>query len=681
MGSAIAGAHIPLGGIPVGVGIGLALYYVLASLARRPGRAPTPVERMRPLSRPAAGVPSGTALPPPAEAPLRLFGRAGFREMSWTRASGAPPPPVPRARGFVLVLLLGFIASAMGLLLAYGELFGAYDHWVGLVGSLLYWPEAWPGVYAVRDQALVVPDYIFPMYLAGMVGLLLADAGVTRGIFSSRRRSAQAFAVVVLFVAVELVLDALFFTIPGAALRDLALLVRAFTGGLFLLLLVLLAVHLPPPMRLEPRFGRLRSDIAVFFGVGALSILVALIPVVGFLALSRYSAVPVGFTLLLLLPLLTLVFYGLIARAIYFQQLVDRPRPPLDVYHPFVTIAIPAYNEEVWIEEVVRSADRAAARYPGRVEIIVGNDGSTDRTLVRARRAVGRIEHAQGYVVDLPHGGKSNALNGILAVARGEIFLRLDGDTILSESPGFAAMIPHFADPMVGGVQGTIHPYQKKGWTRKLRALEIAWMHYLLRPAGMATRSAEVIDGLFSAYRRQDLLDLGGYVPWNGEDTEFSIRIQRLGYRIRIEFGALAYEDVPPTYAALRRQRVRWARGILMANGMHYEALLGPSPEHGGLGVLFWLIGMIRSGVRSLVYVFLLLLFVTLGVPALFGLAALLLVAVGIRGVPLAYFLVKMKRYDVLPWIPFFPIGSALKQSFRFEAMGTLGVGSAQEFF
>ncbi len=283
-------------------------------------------------------------------------------------------------------------------------------------------------------------------------------------------------------------------------------------------------------------------------------------------------------------------------------------------------------------------------------------------------------------VVDLPHAGKSNGLNGALALATGEIVIRLDADTFVSERLGFSAIIPHFADPEVGGVQGAIHPRQRKGWTRKLRALEIAWGHYFQRPAIMGARSGEVIDGLFSAFRRKDLVALGGWVPWNGEDTELSMRIQRLGYRVRIEFGARAYEDVPENYDALRKQRVRWARGILMANGQHYPSLVGDTPEFAGLGVLLWFLTFARSGVRSLVYVFLVLLLLVLGVHALIDVAYLLLLALAIRAVPLAYFLVKMERWDMLPWIPFFPIASVIKQSFRFEAFGLMGPEANHEY-
>jgi biofilm PGA synthesis N-glycosyltransferase PgaC len=169
-------------------------------------------------------------------------------------------------------------------------------------------------------------------------------------------------------------------------------------------------------------------------------------------------------------------------------------------------------------------------------------------------------------------------------------------------------------------------------------------------------------------------------VPWNGEDTEISIRLQRLGYQIRIEFGSLALEDVPKDYEALRRQRVRWARGIIQANGQHYRSLVGPTPEFAGLGVLFWLLMYIRSGVRSLVYVFLALLIVILGVPALLYATYLLLFAIALRSVPIAYFLSRMGRRDVIPWLPFYTVGNIIKQTFRFEAYGLLGPTAVKEY-
>jgi cellulose synthase/poly-beta-1,6-N-acetylglucosamine synthase-like glycosyltransferase len=672
--------NLPLGGIPVGVGVGLLLYYVLQTLGRRPSTPPSGLFRMTLEEAAPSEGPGGPPGGPLAAPLIHLYSAEGVRSARLRGAGVHPSVALPRAREFVAILGATFTLMALGLLIFYRPLFGAYDHVVGLVGSGLYWPLAWPGVYAVSVQTLVVPDYIFPMYLSGMVAFAVASGLVeNRQRFSPRRRL-LALGVVLTYLGVELVLDALFFTVPGSPLRDLGLLIRALTGGLFLALLMFCAFHLPEPQSVEPRFPRDRAAVGTFVVLGVASVGVSAVGILLALDLLRIEGILFAFTLLLLVPVVSLPTFCALARPLYFRRLRSRPPPSVTEYHPSVSILIPAYNEEELITEVIQAADRAAAHYPGTVEIIVGNDGSKDRTLELARSAIAQLQHSRGTVVDLPHGGKSNALNGALAVATGEIVLRCDGDTIISEKPGFAAMVPHFADPQVGGVQGGIHPRRRTGWTWKLRALEIAWMHYMLRPAQMGTRSAEVIDGLFSAFRRQDLIDIGGYVPWNGEDTEVAIHLQRLGFQIRIEFGALAYEDVPASYDDLRRQRVRWARGIWMANGQHYESLFGPTPEFAGLGVLFWFLLVVRSGVRSLAYIFLAALILVLGVPALEYAAVLLAIALVIRAVPLGYFLVKMGRPDVLPWILFFPFGNILKQTFRFEAFGTLGPNAAHEY-
>ena len=48
------------------------------------------------------------------------------------------------------------------------------------VGAVLFWPNPWPGVYAVTSVSQLVPDYIFPMYLAGMAAFALASGLVSR---------------------------------------------------------------------------------------------------------------------------------------------------------------------------------------------------------------------------------------------------------------------------------------------------------------------------------------------------------------------------------------------------------------------------------------------------------------------------------------------------------------------
>ncbi|MCI4334541.1 MAG: glycosyltransferase [Thermoplasmata archaeon] len=681
--SLLRSSGIPLGGVLVGIALGAGLFVTVDWLHRRPSRPIIGTIRIQVVPEPAA---PGTESPGPARkdprtiAPVTVSSAEGTRTVFLRGAGVSPNAPLPRARRFVAVLGLSFVLLSALQLAFFSKLFLPYDHLVGYAGTALFWPSPWPGVYAVNSVSQLVPDYIFPMYLAAMAALAIAGGLVYRRVPLPSHRRGLALGLILLYVGVEVVLDAVFFTVPGQSVRGLAIVVRTMTGGLFLSGLILCTLSLPTPLRVKARFRRDGTALAQFFGTGVLAMGLAgtSIYLIG-RALGDVSIL-LPFTLLLLLPLVTLETFIALNRPLYFRQLRRRPVPSVEEYHPAVSILMPAFNEERWIAEAIRHADVAAGKYPGSVEIIVGNDGSTDRTSERARRAIGALQYARGMVVELPHAGKSNGLNGALALATGEIVIRLDADTFVSERLGFSAIIPHFADPEVGGVQGAIHPRQRTGWTRKLRALEIAWGHYFQRPAVMGARAGEVIDGLFSAFRRKDLVALGGWVPWNGEDTELSMRLQRLGYRVRMEFGARAYEDVPENYDALRRQRVRWARGMLMANGQHYPSLVSPAPEFGGLGVLLWFLTFARSGVRSLVYVFLVLLLLLLGVHALIDVAFLLLLALAIRAIPLAYFLAKMERWDMLVWIPFFPIASVIKQSFRFEAFGLMGPEANHEY-
>ncbi|MCI4361497.1 MAG: glycosyltransferase, partial [Thermoplasmata archaeon] len=434
-------------------------------------------------------------------APVVVTTAEGSRTVFMRGAGASPNAPLPRARRFLAVLAASFVLISVGELRFFPQLFLPYDHLVGYVGAILFWPEAWPGVYAVISVTQLVPDYIFPMYLAAMAAFAIAGGLIYRRPALPARRRLWALGLVLLYVAVEVLLDAVFFTVPGQSVRNLAIVVRTLTGGVFLSGLVFCTLTLPIPQRMQPRFRRDASSLVQFFGTGVVALSVATAALLIIDRLFSDSSVLLPFTLLLLLPLFTLESFIALNRPLYFRQLRRRPLPPRAKYHPPVSIVMPAFNEQRWIGEAIRHADIAAGKYPGPVEIIVGNDGSTDRTSELARAAMGRLQHARGTVVDLPHAGKSNGLNGALAVARGDIVIRLDADTFLSDRLGFAAIIPHFADPEVGGVQGSIHPRQRTGWTRKLRALEIAWGHYFQRPAIMGARSGEVIDGLFSAFR------------------------------------------------------------------------------------------------------------------------------------------------------------------------------------
>ncbi|MFH0979082.1 MAG: glycosyltransferase family 2 protein [Candidatus Woesearchaeota archaeon] len=76
-----------------------------------------------------------------------------------------------------------------------------------------------------------------------------------------------------------------------------------------------------------------------------------------------------------------------------------------------------------------------------------------------------------------------------------------------------------------------------------------------------------------SVYRTNLLQDLGGFDEHNiTEDFEIAMRLKFHGYNIQLETKSITYTNVPDTFRALKRQRVRWFRGYIF-NHIKYKSM------------------------------------------------------------------------------------------------------------
>lgn len=183
-----------------------------------------------------------------------------------------------------------------------------------------------------------------------------------------------------------------------------------------------------------------------------------------------------------------------------------------------VSIIIPAYNAERTIEECLSAVTKL--EWSGNLEVIVVDDGSTDRTAV----IVSAFPKVQ--LISVPNGGVSRARNIGIQAARSDIVICIDADAIL-EKDWLNKIISSFNEPNVAAVAG----YALTG----NRSLVGKLMGYDVELR--LDRVPTYTDHLYSmntAYRRQVLLEIGMFDKnlKVAEDVDLSRRLTAIGYRL-----------------------------------------------------------------------------------------------------------------------------------------------------
>jgi cellulose synthase/poly-beta-1,6-N-acetylglucosamine synthase-like glycosyltransferase len=315
-------------------------------------------------------------------------------------------------------------------------------------------------------------------------------------------------------------------------------------------------------------------------------------------------------SIVLLYSLLILGHYLLLAAVSFLearktlrsQSLSDRLSLFEGDLAPPVSVLVPAYNEEATLVENVRSLMQL--QYPS-FEIIVVNDGSTDRTLERLTEAFGlrrsyrtlraRVprDRVRGVysspdfpflvVLDLVNGGKAMGLNIALAFSRHPLFCAIDADSVLERETLLRLALPFYHDRtrlVTGGVVrpangsvirggtvvsthfpfGHLARFQTVEYLRGMLAGRMGWSYF---------DSLFIVSGALGLFSREAVMAVGGYrTDTLGEDMELVMRIQRWagrkGQTRAVEFvaPAVAWTEVPESLGELSRQRARWHQGL-----------------------------------------------------------------------------------------------------------------------
>ncbi len=274
------------------------------------------------------------------------------------------------------------------------------------------------------------------------------------------------------------------------------------------------------------------------------------------------------------------IYIGLIATTFYILSYkrgkVKKKQLFTDDELPTVSVIIPAFNEEKSIAGTIESI--RASDYPkGKLEIIIIDDGSKDKTLEIAKKYQSKIIK----VYTRPNGGKGGALNYGIKYSNSEIILSMDADTFVKPH-SVKELMRYFKDPEVMCVSPSMLVHNPKGILQRIQQAEYLFGLFL-RKAFSSINAIHVTPGAFSAYKKSFIDKHGGYDEDNiTEDLELALRIQSKGYMIENCSNAPVYTIAMSKFKPLMIQRRRWYVG-LMRNTWNYKFMFGP--KYGDLGV------------------------------------------------------------------------------------------------
>jgi hyaluronan synthase len=236
---------------------------------------------------------------------------------------------------------------------------------------------------------------------------------------------------------------------------------------------------------------------------------------------------------------------------------------------PAITVVIPAYNEGAMVENAIYSV--AAADYPGdKLEIICIDDGSKDDTWFYIDRAQQRFPNLIKAIRFPKNRGKKEGLYTGFTQGKGEFFITIDSDSIISRDTLKQVIAPMLQDHRIGAVAGNVKVHNRfRSLMARMLAVRFVLAFDFLRasqslygcvtctPGALSAYRASVLRPVLEQWRDQTFL---GKPATIGEDRALTNFVLRQGYYAAYQRSALVHTVVPETYQRLCRMYLRWDR-------------------------------------------------------------------------------------------------------------------------
>lgn len=297
-------------------------------------------------------------------------------------------------------------------------------------------------------------------------------------------------------------------------------------------------------------------------------------------------------------------------------------------FAPTISIIAPAYNESVTIVENIRAL--LSLYYPN-FEIIIVNDGSKDDTLIKTIQAyeLEKVPYIIDYkieckeivdiykskkkafnnltIINKLNGGKADALNAGINIAKGQYYIAIDVDSIIDPYALQKLVLPFLTSTdtrviATGGVIRIANSCKIKDgqlieinvpddYLPRCQVIEYNRAFLLGRLAWSRLDGLLLISGALGLFDKEIAIACGGYYPKTvGEDMEIVVRMRKYmarrneKYRVAYIPEPLCWTEAPSSLKILGSQRNRWTRGTIDTIFLHSDLFF--NPKFGVMGML-----------------------------------------------------------------------------------------------
>lgn len=264
----------------------------------------------------------------------------------------------------------------------------------------------------------------------------------------------------------------------------------------------------------------------------------------------------------------------------YLFGALYRPKKVNPDFTPGVTVIIPCFNEEKWIQRTIQSCINQ--NYPpDKLEVIVVDDRSTDGSVEQIKDIIERLKRAEderfhiseriSYIVQPQNAGKREALAAGVKVAKHEYVVFVDSDSFLDP---FAVrnLVQPFQDPKMGGVTGrtdVANTYTNS--LTKIQSVRYYIAFRIMKAAESYFDCVTCLSGPLSCYKKElveEYLDQWLNQKFFGQKATFGddralTNLMLRNHRTYYQDTAVCSTIVPNDNKVFLKQQMRWKRSWL----------------------------------------------------------------------------------------------------------------------